>query len=139
MSHATAEYVMARAAARLGLLLLVPVAGLAAALRGPRGALTAAGALALTVVWFAAGALPLHWAARRKPAMVGAVALGGSGARLLGLGLAAVALDPVPAVDTPVLAITVAGATVLLLGYEAYVALSHPEFWSLELDRKETA
>ncbi|MDP9022155.1 MAG: hypothetical protein M3N57_05520 [Actinomycetota bacterium] len=139
MPHATAEYVMARAAAGLGLMLLLPVAGLAAALRGPRGAVTAAGAVALTVLWFAAGALPLHWAARCKPTMVGAVALGGSGARLFGLGLTALALDPVPAVDTPVLAVTVAGATVLLLGYEGYVALSHPEFWTLEPDRKETA
>lgn len=131
------ELTMARAALRVGVV-LVPLAVVASwVLRGPEAGLTALGAVALVILNFYATGRSLAWAASFSPAVVMAVALGGFFARLVMYAVALVVLTPVQAIDGPVLAVTVAIATIVLLTYEVRLALSHAEFWWLTIDGKE--
>ncbi|HEX2026870.1 MAG TPA: hypothetical protein VHF25_02600 [Nitriliruptorales bacterium] len=129
MDQPAPEYGMTRAAVGVGALVAVPAVGLAGMLRGASGAVTAAGAVGLVVIWFALSALPMGWAAGRSPAMILGVALGGFVTRVTVLGLAIGWLTPIEAIDGHVLAVTVAVGTVVLLTYEAGLALRHAPIW----------
>lgn len=129
---------MAAAAVRLGLVLAVPVLGLAAWLRGVDGALTAAFGLALVVGGFALTGRSLAWAGRRSTEALMAVALGGFLLRLVLYAALIVLLRDVEGLDGPVLAVTVATALVAVLGYEVRLVLRHGELWWLH-DTKEQA
>lgn len=123
------EVTMARAAVRVGLVLTIPVVGLAWLLRGQSGGLTALGAVVLVIGTFALTGHSMAWAARIGPVALQAVALGGFMLRLMLYAIGIVVLGPVDAVDGPVLAITVAVAMVVLLAYEVRLVLQHREFW----------
>ncbi|HEX9766665.1 MAG TPA: hypothetical protein VGA36_07855 [Nitriliruptorales bacterium] len=126
------ERSMARTALRVGGF-LAPVVLLAVALagRGTSGVLTAVGALALVVGNFYVTGRAFHWAGRVGPTAVQAVALGGFLVKLVVLAAVLVALHDVRAVDGPVLAITTALATIVLLATEVRLVLTHAEFWWL--------
>ena len=126
------ERTMARTALRVGAV-LVPVVLLVVAVagRGVAGLLTALGALALVVGNFYITGRAFHWAGRIGPTAVQAVALGGFFVKLVVLAIVLVALSGVDAVDGPVLAITTAFATIVLLATEVRLVLTHAEFWWL--------
>lgn len=132
------ERTMARTAVRVGVALTVPVL-LAVALsgRGLAGVLTAVGALVLVIGNFALTGRAFAWAGGIGPAAVQAVALGGFLAKLVVLAVALVALKDVRAIDGPVLAITTAASTIVLLATEVRLVLTHADFWWLN-DRKAT-
>lgn len=128
----SSELMMARAAVRVGLVLVVPVVGAAALLRGTPGALTALGAVAMVVGNMYATGRSLHWAAGISPVVLQGVALGGFLARLVMYAAAIVLLRPVEAIDGPVLAISAAVAMVVVLGYEVRLVSSHRELWFVD-------
>lgn len=130
------EVTMARAAVRVGVPLALVVTGLAWAIRGPAGGLTALGAVALVVGNFTLTGHSLGWAARFGPTAIQAVALGGFLVRLVAYAVLIVVLRPVEAIDGPVLAISTAAAMVVVLAYEVRLVLRHTELWWLH-DRKE--
>ena len=125
------EPVMARAAVRFGATGVLPAVALALWLRGPAGAVTALGGVALVVGWFVVSGASLAWAARRSLLLLQVVAIGGFAFRLVLLGLIMVALEPVAALDAPVLAVTVAVGMVALLVYEVRFVLGRAELWWL--------
>lgn len=131
MSHATTEHAMTRVALRAGLVVGPFVVAAAWALRGNAGAVTAAGGIALVLVWFAAIGLSLAWAAPRGPATFAAAALGGYALRVVTLGLLAVTLSPLGVVDGPVLVATVAAGTVALLVFEVRFVSRRADLWWL--------
>lgn len=142
MPHHTAapEAAMTRAALRFGAVALLPTAGLALWLRGPAGAATAVGGVVLLVAWFALSGLSLAWAARRDLVLLQAVAVGGFAVRLAILAAIMVALEPVEALDAPVLAVTVSVGMVALLVHEVRFVLGRADLWWLRLDQgKERA
>lgn len=134
MPAPTAEFAMARAAARVVVPAAVPATAIAWAVRGARGGLTALAAVAFVAVWFGLSGLSLGWAARRSLALLQAVALGGFALRVGALGIAMVALAPVAAIDGPVLAITVGAGVVLLLTYEVWYVLRRADLWWVDLE-----
>lgn len=122
---------MARAALPLGAVALLGAVPAAAVLRGGWGALSAAGAILLVVGNFALTGVALDRAARIGPAAVQAVALGGFLLKIVALAVAIVLLDPLEVVDGPVLAITTAVVTILLLGYEVRWVSGRASVWWL--------
>lgn len=126
---ADAEVLLARAAARAGGVFAVPAVGLAWLLRGTAGALSALGAVVLVVGVLALTARSLAWAAAHGPVALQATALGGFMLRLVIYAGAIVALRPVEAIDGPVLAITVASTTIVVLATEVRFALRNSQIW----------
>lgn len=118
---------MVRAAVAVGIVLGIPAVAIAWFVAGPTGAGTALGSVVLVVGGFATNGLGLRWAARRSPAMVQAVMLGGLLARLVLYGLLIVILSPTDVVDAPTLAVVVPLVTFVLLAVEVRVA-RQPEF-----------
>lgn len=140
MSRPTTEHAMTRAALRAGLVVAPLAVAVAWALRGPSGAATAAGGVFLVLLWFSAIGLSLAWAAPRGAATFAAAILGGYALRVVSLGLVAVVLAPLDIVDGPVLAATVAPATVALLLFEVRFVSRRADLWWLTLpDGKEGA
>lgn len=135
----TAEYAMARAAMRVVAPLVVTAPVVAYLARGPEGAFTALGAVALVGAWFGVSGLSLGWAAGRSLATLQAVALGGFATRVGAMAIGMVALGPVEAIDGHVLAVTVAVGVVLLLAYEVRFVLRAAEFWWVSAETKEIA
>lgn len=125
------EMTMARAALRVGAALVVPVVAALALWRGPAGALTGLGGVALVVGNFAAGAWLVHRAARYGPAAVMAATLGGYVGRIVLLALLLVVLLPLDVVDGVALAASVVPTLVILLAYEVRVVSRHSELWWL--------
>lgn len=125
---------MARAAMRVGAVLAVPVIAVSYLVRDLAGALTAVGALVIVIGQFVVTARSLAWAAKRGPAVVQAVALGGFGLRLMFYAGLILALRPVEAVDGPVLAIVTAASLVILLAWEARLVMNHSEMWFVDAD-----
>ncbi len=118
---------MVRAAVAVGVVLGIPAVAIAWFVAGPNGAGTALGSVVLVVGGFATNGLGLRWAARRSPAMVQAVMLGGLLARLVLYGVLIVILSPTDVVDAPTLAVVVPLVTFVLLAVEVRVA-RQPEF-----------
>lgn len=118
---------MVRAAVAVGIVLGIPAVAIAWLVAGPTGAGTALGSVVLVVGGFATNGLGLRWAARRSPAMVQAVMLGGLLARLVLYGMLIVILSPTDVVDAPTLAVVVPLVTFVLLAVEVRVA-RQPEF-----------
>lgn len=133
------ETVMVHAAARLGAVLGPVVVAVAWWLRGLRGGLTATGAVLLVVGVFAVTGWSLRWAARRGPAVLQAVALGGFGVRLGLYALAVVLLSPLEAVDGHALAVSTGVVLVALLAYEARVLTTRSELWWIDPEAGESA
>lgn len=123
------EVAMTRAGARVSVLVGAVLVVGAGALRGLPGAATALGAAVLVGGNFVLTGRSLAWAARRSPTVLQAVALGGFFVRLVVYAVGTVLLRDVEAVDGPVLAASVVAATVVLLAYEARLALRHQQLW----------
>jgi hypothetical protein len=102
--------------ARRALIVTPLVLGAAALWRGGDGAAGAAISLALVACNFYAGALSLGWAARRSPAVLASVALGGFLVRM-GFVLAVVLLAK-PHVDSATLGLTLVLSHIGLLFWE---------------------
>lgn len=138
------ELTMARAALRVGAIVVLPVVLGALALRGTAAGLTALGAVLVVVGNFYVTGRSLSWAARIGPVALQAMALGGFGLRLVLYAVALVLLRPVDAIDGPVLAISAAVAMVVVLAYEVRLVSSHRELWFVDasarpVDGKERA
>lgn len=125
------DLALVRAAWRVGLAVGVPATAVAGLVRGPRGALTALGAVVLVVGGFGLSGLTLRWASRRGPTTVQAAALGGMLVRFWLYGLLVVTLSPTDIVDGPTLALTAPLAIVVLLVTEVRLVLDRREFWML--------
>lgn len=117
-----------RAAAGVGLVLVVVCVPAAGWLRGVGGAATAAGILAVVVGGFLLTGLSLRWAAPRGPTTVQAVALGGLLVKLSAYALLIVTLAPLGVIDRPTLALTAPVALVALLTVEVRLVVTNPEF-----------
>lgn len=124
---------MAGEAVRVGLPLAVVAVVIAAWLRGGHGALTASFAAMLVVGGFALTGLAHGWAARRSPAALQAVALGGLLARLWVYAVLLVVLRPTDLLDGVTLAVAVPALVVTLLAAEVRFVSVHRELWWLDL------
>lgn len=120
---------MASAALRIGAVVAVPVVVTAWMLRGDAAGLTALGAVLLVVGNFAATGWSLDWAGRHGLAMLQGVALGGFLLRLIMYAIGIVLLTPVEAIDGPVLAVSVAVTTIVLLATEVWLLSHRAELW----------
>ncbi len=119
---------MLSAAWRVGLVLAVVGVPLAAWARGPRGAATAIGAIAVVVGGFLLTGLSLRWAGRRGPTSVQAVALGGVVLKLSVYAVLIVTLAPLGVIDRPTLALAAPVALLALLAVEVRLVVTNPEF-----------
>lgn len=126
------ELMMARASLRVGLPLALGSLAIVYPWRGAASAATALGAVALVVGNFYLTGRSLAWAAKKSLAVLQGVALGGLLARLVLYAVLIVVLDPVEAIDGPVLAVTTAIATVVLLTYETRFVLATSQLWWLD-------
>jgi hypothetical protein len=125
-----AEARLAVRALRSLALLAIPVVAAAAALQGLPGALGAAAGLALVGVLFGGGGLVQALAVRRGVEQMGAVMLGGLGARLLAYVVALMALEGIAALHRPSLALATAVGLVWATIYEMRLISRTPElFW----------
>ncbi|MDX1657751.1 MAG: hypothetical protein R3343_02920 [Nitriliruptorales bacterium] len=129
---ASAEQLMADKAIPVGVMLAVGAVAIALPLRGLAAALTALGAVVVVVGNFVVTGRSLAWAATKSLPMLQGVALGGLLVRLVLYGILLVVLGPVEAIDGPVLAITVATATIVLLTYETRFVLQTSQLWWLD-------
>jgi hypothetical protein len=119
---------MLSAAWRVGVVLGLVMVPVAMWLRGPRGAGTAIGVLAVVVGGFLATGLSLRWAGRRGPTSVQAVALGGMVLKLALYALLIVTLAPLGVIDRPTLGVTAPVALIALLVVEVRLVATNPEF-----------
>ena len=138
-NDASAEVLMANKAVTVGLLLAVAAVAIVAPWRGWSGALTALGAVVLVVGNFVATGRSLAWAATKSLAVLQGVALGGLFARLVLYAVLIVVLNPVEAIDGPVLAVTVALSTIVLLTYETRFVLRTSQLWWVDAGPADTA
>lgn len=123
---------MARTALLVGAGLAAPAAATAWWLRGPDGALTALGAVALVVGTFALTGWSLDRAGRHGLGALQAVAIGGFGLRLSLYAAGIVLLADVPAIDGHALAVATAVSLVVLLAFEVRLLTTRPELWWVE-------
>lgn len=128
----TAETVMMGAAARASAVLAPLLVATAWWLRGPAGAVSALGGVALVVGVFLSTGWSLRWAAGRGPAVLQTVAVGGFVVRLALYALGVVLLAPLEAIDGHALAASTAVALVALLGYEAWLLSRRSELWWID-------
>ncbi len=119
------EGLIARHMARHAAMVAPVVVGIAAALRGVDGAVSAAIGLALCAANFLIAAQIIGWAARRSAGAIYGAIFGGFFLRLMVLAVIVLALEPVKFIDIPVLVLTLATSHLVLLMWETrYVSLT---------------
>jgi len=126
------EALLGRAALRVVGVLAVPVVGLAWLVRGPEGAVTAAGGLAVVGVGQFLTGTSLSWAARRGNGLLMAVTLGGFLVRLGVYAILIVTLSSSSRVDAPALVASVTLALAAVLTHETRLVMREGSFWWLD-------